>query len=322
MALTRVLFSTDLHGSEMCFRKLVRAIKSNVYKANIVLMSGDVTGKAIIPIVQDASGKHVAYSLGATGEQQVAKTPEELETMIKNLRTVGLYPVVLSESEYENLQSHPEELRKLFQEKMFEGLRGWISLADRELSSTGVKFFMMPGNDDPLDVTSVIAESKYLINPEDRYFPLDDHHEMISLGYSNPTPWKTPRECSEEELAKKIDEMASQVRDMKNCIFNMHVPPFDSMIDTAPVLDGNLRPKATIGDLMRAPAGSKAVRTAIEKYQPLLGLHGHIHESSGEIKIGKTLCINPGSEYHAGIMRAYLINLDEKGLKSYLRVEG
>ena len=306
----------------MCFGKLVRAVKSNVYKAKIVLMSGDVTGKAIVPIVQEKPQEYVAYSLQATGEQRRARTPEELKTLMKDLRAIGVYPIVFDKSEYENLQSHPDDLKKLFREKMIEGLRGWISLVDSELSSTGVKFFMMPGNDDPLEVSDIIAESKYTINPEDKYYPLDEHHEMISLGYSNPTAWKTPREFSEEEIAKKIDEMASQVQNMKNCIFNLHVPPYDSLIDTAPLLDENLRPKATMGDLMRAPAGSKAVRSAIEKYQPMLGLHGHIHESSGEIKIGKTVCINPGSEYHAGILRAYLINLDEKGLKSYMRVEG
>ena len=44
-------------------------------------------------------------------------------------------------------------------------------------------------------------------------------------------------------------------------------------------------------------AGSTAVRASIEKHQPLVGLHGHIHESKGFVTLGRTLCLNPGSEY-------------------------
>jgi uncharacterized protein len=319
---TRILFLTDTHSSEMVFRKLVRAIKSNVYKANVVLMSGDVTGKAIVPVIENAPGKYIAQSLMAIGEDKKANTPEELEALKKNLRSVGLYPVVLTQAEYENLRNHPDSLAKMFHDEMFSSLRNWLALAEAELKPTGVKFYMMPGNDDPLDVTDVIKASTYVIDPEDECLPIDDNHEMISLGFSNPTPWKTPRECAEEELVKRIDDMVHQVKNIKNCIFNFHVPPYDSTLDTAPVLDENLRPRATMADLMRAPVGSTAVRAAIEKYQPMLGLHGHIHESAGEIKIGRTFCINPGSEYHSGILKAYLINLDEKGFKSHLRVEG
>jgi Icc-related predicted phosphoesterase len=319
---TRILFLTDTHGSEMVYRKLVRAVKSNVYKADSILMSGDVTGKAIVPIVENQPGRYFAYSLMAIGEDKKANTPDELEALKKSFRSVGLYPVVLTPSEYEDLQSHPDKLTERFHEEMFRSLRAWIAQAETEVKPTGVKFYMMPGNDDPLPVTDVIKESTYVIDPEDACVHLDEHHEMISLGFSNPTPWKTPRECSEDEIARRIEDMVLQVKDLKNCVFNFHVPPYDSTLDTAPVLDENLRPKATMADLMRAPVGSTAVRAAIEKYQPLLGLHGHIHESAGEIKIGRTFCINPGSEYHSGIFKAYLINLDEKGFKSHLRVEG
>jgi Icc-related predicted phosphoesterase len=100
------------------------------------------------------------------------------------------------------------------------------------------------------------------------------------------------------------------VKDYDHCIFNFHVPPLDSTLDSCPKLDWNTDPPTPIvsgGQIVFAGAGSQAVRKAIEKYQPMLGLHGHIHEAQGIIKIGKTTCINPGSEYGEGILRGCLV---------------
>jgi Icc-related predicted phosphoesterase len=116
--------------------------------------------------------------------------------------------------------------------------------------------------------------------------------------------------------------MISRVENISNCIFNLHAPPYDSTLDIAPLLDEDLRPVVSCGDLLKVPVGSKAVRESIEKWQPLLGLHGHIHESASQTKLGRTLCVNPGSEYHEGILRGYLIDIDNKEVKRYLRVEG
>ena len=118
-----------------------------------------------------------------------------------------------------------------------------------------------------------------------------------------------------------IEAMATGLRDSKNSIFNLHCPPYDSTLDQAPQLDETLRPTVTMGDLLKIPVGSTAVRAAIERYQPLVGLHGHIHESPGHIKIGRTMCVNPGSEYQSGILRGYIIDLEKDKLKQCLRVE-
>jgi len=162
-----------------------------------------------------------------------------------------------------------------------------------------------------------------VINPEEKVVPVDDKHEMISTGYTNITPWNCPRDVSEEELAKKIENMTSKVTNMKNCIFNFHCPPYDSSIDSAPKLDKDLKPAVSPGgEMLMIPVGSTAVRAAIEKYQPLLGLHGHIHESRGTAKIGRTLCLNPGSEYGEGILRGALITLEDDKVKSHQLTSG
>ncbi len=141
---------------------------------------------------------------------------------------------------------------------------------------------------------------------------------MISLSWSNPTPWDTPRECGEEELEKKIDGLASQIEDMKSAIFNFHVPPHGTALDEAPALSKDLVP--SVGKTVSA--GSKAVLNVIRKYQPLLGLHGHIHESRGVQKIGRTVCMNPGSEYTEGILRGVIVFLEKKKIKDFMFTSG
>ena len=129
---------------------------------------------------------------------------------------------------------------------------------------------------------------------------------LMSYGWSNETPWKTPREVPEEELYRRLDGLAEQVDDARRAVFMIHVPPHDSGLDTAPILDENLRPTVSAGDVLRGPVGSTAVRRLIEERQPVLSVHGHVHESGGERKIGRTVCVNPGSEANHGILRGYL----------------
>ncbi|MEM2517675.1 MAG: phosphoesterase, partial [Candidatus Bathyarchaeia archaeon] len=104
----------------------------------------------------------------------------------------------------------------------------------------------------------------------------------------------------------------------KNSIFNLHCPPINTLLDIAPKLDKDL--KVSLRETIAA--GSAAVRKAIEKYQPLLGLHGHIHESRGIEKIGRTLCINPGSEYTEGILRAIVVDLGKDNIKNNFFISG
>ena len=205
---------------------------------------------------------------------------------------------------------------------MTETLRRWVGLAEERLKGKGVKVYMTGGNDDRPEVEEVLKSSTYVIDPEGEVVTLDDGREMLSSGWSNPTPWKTPRECSEEQIAAKLDAMISKVQKMETCIFNLHVPPYDSGLDTCPKLDETLKPVYAGSEIIMMSAGSTAVRTAIEKNQPAVGLHGHIHESRGFVKIGRTLCLNPGSEYTEGILRGVIVELEGKDVRNYLLTVG
>jgi Icc-related predicted phosphoesterase len=141
---------------------------------------------------------------------------------------------------------------------------------------------------------------------------------MLSFGYSNPTPWHTPRELPDDEILRRVEKKAAAVERPERAVFNLHVPPARTAIDRAPALDGSLKPVVKGGAVVMESVGSEAVRHVLEEYQPMLGLHGHIHESRGAVRLGSTLAVNPGSEYGDGVLCGALLEIDGKrGVRHY-----
>jgi len=313
----RIFFASDVHGSEVCFRKFVNAGKA--YKANVLILGGDITGKMIIPILQQEPG---TYAADFSSRTWIIRNKEELENFMKMVRNSGYYPYLTSELEFTELSADRNKVNKLFSELMLETVRRWVKIAEERLRGTGISCYVTPGNDDRFIIDDAFSQSDYVVNPEGRVVSIAGACEMISTGFSNITPWKTQRELSEEELEKKIENMASNVKNIETCIFNLHCPPFDTLIDRAPQLDETLKVVTKSGEKVMIPVGSVAARNTIKKYQPLLGLHGHIHESRGIEKLGRTLCLNPGSEYNEGILRGVIINLENGAVKNYLFTSG
>jgi len=316
MALTRIFFTSDVHGSDVCFMKFINAAK--VYQAHVLILGGDVTGKMIVPIVRQPDGTYFAEFLGST---QILKTKEERDHLEKTIRNSGYYPYMTNPDEMERLSNDKKLQDELFSRVMVDGVKRWVKVAEERLKGTSTKCYISPGNDDRFDIDEVLKSSSLVLYPEDEVVWIDDHHEMITTAWANPTPWKSPRETTEEKLAEIIGQMTSKVQRMESCIFNLHCPPYNTLIDVAPELDETLKPKISGSSVSMVHVGSVAVRQAIEKNQPLLGIHGHIHESRGFVKIGRTVCINPGSDYGQGILRGAVINLDEKGMKSYMLIQ-
>jgi len=170
------------------------------------------------------------------------------------------------------------------------------------------------------EVDEIIRASRRVLLVEGQVTPLDSDHEMIASGWSNRTPWDTHREEDEDQLAARYEAMISQLKDPKNSIFNIHVPPYKSGLDEAPELDKNLRPVLAGNSMI--PVGSTALRAAIEKSQPLLSLHGHIHEGRGSTRIGTTLCINPGSMYEQGTLLGAIVKLGKNKIENYVLTSG
>ena len=311
--MTRIFFATDLHGSELCWRKFLNAAK--FYEAEVLICGGDMTGKAMIPIIEE-NGR---FTVTMADQQQVLG-PDQLGEVENQIRRKGYYPLRVTPERLHEIDKDAEYRSATFREVMLDGVRRWMGMAADKLGDSNVRIFVCPGNDDEMEVDDVIRESKKVELGEGRLVEIDGY-SMISTGWSNHTPWNTHREETEEKLAERIDAMAKQVTDPTHAIFNLHCPPYQSGLDEAPAIDKDL--KLLHGGRALRPVGSTAVRQAIDKYQPLLSLHGHIHESKGAVKLGKTLSINPGSSYEEGILMAAIITLDaKKGVKSYQLVNG
>lgn len=312
----KLFFATDVHGSETTFRKWLNAAKH--YGADILLMGGDLTGKMLVPIVEETDGSYTARFEGAVVRVDDERRLAELE---KNLRQRGYYTQRMTPEEKASYQT-PQQVEELFKQHMGEVLEGWVGLADERLDPGKTPAIWMPGNDDMEFIDQYVDSSKAIQNGDGKVIEVDGYY-VLSIGNANVTPWNCPRDVTEDVLAKKIDDLAAQVPDMSRCIFNVHAPPWGSNLDLAPELDEDFKPTMEAGGLKMIAVGSTSVLEAIRKWQPLLSLHGHIHECSAGVKIGRTLCINTGSEYHEGVLRGSLIILDpKKGVKNFALTVG
>ena len=312
----RVFFTTDVHGSDRCFRKFLNA--SKVYRADCLILGGDITGKVLIPIVERADGK---YDVSFFGKQEVIAGDKVAETR-KALQDAGQYSFVATQGEIERIHSDKEKEESVFNDAMVSVLRSWVQLSQERLSGTNVKCYISPGNDDKFQIDSALVDSEQFVNPENRVVELGGGFEMITLGYANPTPWKSPREVSEEKLGEMIESLASQVKNPENAVYNLHVPPINTELDKAPAVGHDFNYVKDGLGIKYIHAGSSAVRSCIERHSPILGLHGHIHESKGFTKIGRTLCLNPGSEYADGMLRGALANLKDGKVHDFMLTAG
>jgi Icc-related predicted phosphoesterase len=319
---TKLFYATDVHGSERTWKKFLNAAK--FYGADALVMGGDVMGKLAIPIIREAGG-----SFRATIHGRVERV--DSETGVAALRgrigDLGFYDVAMDEDEYRATRADQAAVEQLFIRLATERLASWIDLAETRLARTGIKVYVTGGNDDVTEVMATMdrTDTQSFVACENRAVPLDDEHVMVSMPYVNPTPWRTPREAEESEIAERIARVAGQFGDHTKIIFNFHAPPKDSTLDTCPMLDASTDPPSQVvrgGQPVLYGAGSTAIRESIERYQPMLGLHGHIHESQAAARLGRTVCINPGSEYGEGVLRGCLITIADGRVTSYQMTAG
>ena len=309
----KVFYAGDLHGGETAFRKFTNA--GAFYKADLVIYGGDFTGKMVVPIVEK-SGVYTCSYYGSTVKVKKVKDLPDLE---RDLRNAGFYPLVISEGELNKLNE--EDAERIIKDKQMEVLEQWIKLADERFKAARIPCVIIPGSVDDYYLDQILNSGSYVQNGDGKIINVNGI-EILSIGGSKPSVFKYPREFSEEEFAEKINKLASQVKDMKKCIFNIHTPPYNTDLDSGTLYDEDLKPVLDGDSLATAPSGSKSVREAIEKYQPLLSLHGHVHESRGITTLGKTICINAGTDYDQGLLRGALIDISIDGNVSYTLTAG
>jgi Icc-related predicted phosphoesterase len=311
----KVFFATDIHGSEICWRKFLNA--AAFYKADMVVLGGDVTGKVLVPILAMPGYWEVTFG----GQRLRLETKAELDEIQRKIRDRGSYPAVMSTDELDALSEEDGSVDRRFTQEMTRGLDRWLDMADGKLRGGDIPCILNGGNDDIWEIDDIIEQSPCVSFAESKVIDIGGFY-LASMGWTNPTPWNTFREAPEDVLATKIDAVVSQIPDMGRAVFNFHAPPYGTGLDEAPALDANMRP--IYGGAVMKPVGSTAVRAAILKYSPVLSVHGHIHESRGVCKLGRTLSMNPGSSYSDGVLQGAVLDLNEKKGKvaKYILVNG
>jgi uncharacterized protein len=314
---TRIFFVADLHGSAVCFRKFVNAAR--VYKANVLLVGGDIAAKTMTPVFEENGG----WSVTVDGEGRTARSTEELERLEGWVRDSATVPFRTTRAGWQDLIADRSRADAKFLELELAELRRWLDWAKNRLAGSGARLLLGLGNDDFTPMEGVISEDGFAELTDLSVLRIDDHHELLTLPYSNPTPWKTNRELGEEEIAQRLDITTAQLDRVGTAVFNLHVPPFNTPLDLAPRLGPDFVKAMTPGgepELIHV--GSTAVRTCLERFQPLLGLHGHIHESKGSVAIGRTTAINPGSAYTEGTLLGAVVDLAPEGIRATMMTSG
>lgn len=313
----RIFFVADLHGSERCFRKFVNAGK--VYGAQVLLIGGDIAGKTITPLWPENGGWTGLY----LGSRRWVQTDSELARFEEDLRATGSIPYRTTPQEWEELSQDRTRADELFRRLALAVLKNWVALAETRLRGSGIRTLIGLGNDDFDEMEGILRQSDYIELTDGQILRLDDRHELLTLAYSNVTPWHTNRELTEPQIADRIRAAAAGLESPERTIFNFHVPPSGTQLDLAPRLTPDLtKVMGPGGEPEMVHVGSTAVRAAIEQFQPLLGLHGHIHESKGFSQVGRTLCVNPGSAYSEGILQGLLVDLAPDKVRSHILTTG
>jgi uncharacterized protein len=310
----RLFYASDIHGSDLLWRKFLGA--SKFYDADAAVMGGDLLGKAIVPIERTPDGTYRAEFLG---DERLVHEGAELDELVNAIRFNGFYPWIATRAE---IADRAADTERLFGDVARAEMRRWVELAEARASANGSgELFVMAGNDDPWYVDEILERSPALVFCDDRIVRLGPH-EMLSSSYANPTPWNSPRELDEDALYDRLKRLADRLEEPRRAVFNLHVPPYDSRLDQGPDLKDDLTPRYSGGQPVMKPVGSKAVRQLIEEVQPLLALHGHIHESKGETRIGRTLALNSGSEYNTGRLHGVVVTLADERVIGHQFVVG
>jgi Icc-related predicted phosphoesterase len=304
-----IFFATDIHGSNLCFKKVL--VAPAFYHADVVVLGGDLTGKMIVPILKTAHGweaRYLSSAVNLEGESAV----REFE---KTVSDAGYYPFRTTAEEIQ--QGDPAWKEHVFEEQVIGRLQMWDELAGDHLP-----IYVAPGNDDEMYVDDVLSQSRHFVNVEAKGVELAAGYRLFSTGWANRTPWHTARELDEPALLELLDGIVAGVVDPGRSVFNFHVPPKDSGLDTCFEVNENLEVVSELGQPKLTSAGSSAVREVLTRVQPVASLHGHIHESRGMSRIGRTVAFNPGSEYSEGVLRGVIVSLRDQRVERHQFTSG
>lgn len=318
MAPFRIFFVSDLHGSEVCFRKFLNS--APIYRPDLLVYGGDIMGKLLQPVFRQDDGRFRWYPAGGRVEEFSA---DQLPQVERRIADQGRYSLVTTPPEWQRRQADREGLEKFCREIGKERVRGWLRLVEERLLPKKIPIVMNVGNDDTDGVLEILRHEAptNLLVPEGQVVRCGPY-EIYGCGYANMTPWHCPRDLEEPDLGQFLQRTSTEIDTPGRTILDIHAPPVNTSLDLAPELDANLKPKTVSGQMLMSHVGSPSVRALVESVQPVVSLHGHIHESMGVDRIGKTPVYNPGSVYFSGSLQGLILNLDGDRVVDHLFVTG
>jgi Icc-related predicted phosphoesterase len=299
----RITFATDFHGSEVCFRKLFNLARHA--KTDAIVLGGDLCGKALVPLVSHQGEIRGEFM----GESFVATTGDEVAEVEKRIRFHGFYAYRCGPDELAEINASQAKRDEAFRREMLRTVERWVGIAEEKLAGSDIPCVWLPGNDDDLVIDQALNASERVRNCDERLLEYEQF-AVLGFGASNETPWHSPREFAESEITHRLQAVLDGANGSRPLIANIHVPPYRSTLDDAPLVDETLRPVRRAGQPVVGPVGSHAVRAFLEEVQPCLSLHGHVHEVRRATNIGKTRAINPGSDYASGTLQAVMATID------------
>ncbi len=313
-SIRRLFFATDLHGSEVCFRKFVNA--ASFYRVSLLFLGGDLSGKTLLPVWKRSGFYEVFF------QSRIIRldTDAELAAFRREQAGRGAYTAVLSEADYNAMNE--TERQTLFDQAICTRLGGWLDFAAQRLRGTGIRIVAIAGNDDPWLIDDLMRSCDVVTFAESAVVELEGGLQVLGFGYSTPTPWDTPRELTDEEISSRLSTLTAELKPNVRVVMNIHVPPFGSGLDSCVELDSELRPIIGPGGPRMQSVGSPAVRRAIDQIGPALGLFGHVHEARGATRIGQTVCVNPGSNYGQATLLGVIVTMDKGIVSNWQFTEG
>src|SRR5215211_4204987 len=176
----RIFYASDIHGSEKLFLKFINA--ASFYEVDVLIMGGDLTGKVMVPLVEIGPER---WTVEWYGKRRKLKGEKEAERLEKLIRFNGQYPLRVGPEEHDRLELDERHRERVFSELMCNQLKRWVSLAHEKLDGTGVRCFLMPGNDDEWTIDEVLNQSKAPVENVDGRVIRVDGAQMLSSAWAN-----------------------------------------------------------------------------------------------------------------------------------------
>lgn len=318
MAELTLFYAGDVHGSERCFLRFVNAAR--FYGVRTLVLGGDITGKVLVPIVRQG----LTWRCEFLGRQECLRTEAEVAKMERRIRMSGQYPYVCDVDDFQRLMADEGYRRHVFERVMRAAVERWLELAEERLEGAGVRCCIMPGNDDGFFVDEALEGSRVVVNHDGCAVWLDDRFQMLGCSWSNPTPWRSPRE---EPPGGGAGAAPRPGRGHGRGAARAPEP----QLPRAPARErARPGPRAARGPL-RLPRGRRAPDGAGRE-------HGrppaHREDAAGAVaarararvagdrQAEASLCVNPGSDYAGGVLKGCLVTLRPGQVLGFQLVEG